>query len=118
MNRELKFRAWHKEGYFNYLDLREGSECDFTNLQLASAQFEQYTGFRDEDGKEVYEGDILRSPSGFLLKIGWNNEQARFGWMPISDIFELPGVSISHCKVIGNAHENSDLLRVEVVKDA
>ena len=119
--RELKFRAWSEETKsFEYFDLYEGTECGLTNLQIwaRNTQIEQYTGLKDKDGKEIYEGDILGGiwESGF---ISWCEKCKQFqyhsagiGCMACSgdahwcEIVEDDG----KLEVIGNIHENADLL--------
>lgn len=108
--RELKFRAWSEETKsFEYFDLYEGTECGLTNLQIwaRNTQIEQYTGLKDENGKEIYEGDILEST--------WNGDKAVVVWNNVEGEWEHYADFNTHSKysgsvVIGNIHENSELL--------
>nr|DAT86514.1 MAG TPA: YopX protein [Caudoviricetes sp.] len=79
MNREIKFRAWHKDlkkmfkigqitlekGTWNF----EPNDRDFIGMSIPyqpSFVLMQYIGLHDKNGKEIYEGDILKS-------IQWND---------------------------------------------
>ncbi len=117
--REIKFRAWHKDGkkMSEPWDLFEGfdGECMYSAYydgeQVLSYPSEvelmQYTGLKDKNGKEIYEGDIVSNElnKGKFWKIEWNNG----GF----DFF-CDGRNSTDPKIwetIGNIYENKDLIK-------
>lgn len=124
MNRQIKFRAWDGEqmiyeggkGFLNYLHSHEILQKYETVMQ--------FTGVKDKNGKEIYEGDILgdwfedegkriqsrqtvffhEKEAQWMLDNSYSQDRTHF--------FSLAGeLKDFDYEIIGNIHENPELLK-------
>jgi uncharacterized phage protein (TIGR01671 family) len=125
MNREIKFRAWDntkKEWTLNIMECvssRTGDIWMEPALKSHEVVIEQYTGLIDKNGKEIYEGDIVKARWYRAKHARLDTKgEVKFddGWFYIYDDpdgQDRLGVPVHNCydlEVIGNIHENSELL--------
>mgnify|MGYP000997845440 CR=1 FL=1 len=105
--REIKFRAWN--------DMKKRMEHDvykeYENLM-------QYTGLKDKNGVDIYEGDILKIEGAYFRKTIRENMVVEYdesrAWFGVLDVLHTVSLNNFDCEddveVIGNIYENPELL--------
>ena len=116
MNREIKFRAWNGH---NMVDLKQTTQfAIMPDLKIDGLfipftdglKLMQFTGLKDKNGKEIYEGDILTC-DGYKVVIEFHGGQfVGINTDKDSSIRETQNRNWLSWEVIGNIYENKDLL--------
>ena len=75
----------------------------------------QYTGMKDKNSKRIFEGDIFLCDNKYPYEVAWCDERKGFFAMAtdFSDDDLLGNFFESSIEVIGNIHDNPELLEVE-----
>ncbi len=111
MSREIKFRAWHLDwkSYFEKgTDINSISySTELEMIDFDRVIWEQYTGLKDFNGVEIYEGDVLKDVDDSTI-VGFVEYDEAFGEYDCgnNNLYECT----RDCVVTGNIHANPELL--------
>lgn len=99
---------------------------DYVCKDVDSSTVGQYTGLKDKNGKEIWEGDIFKDSSGVLRTVfrvpgglafednpvafGYDHRSPLYPYSPLAERQNKAWIS-QCCEVIGNIHDNPELLK-------
>ena len=121
--RELKLRAWYKpykqmcqleslrfdgNGVYTAV-LIEESFYDRRLVEAHEIVIEQFTGLKDKNGVNIYEGDILIDDTGEPIEY-WVVKFSEGGFVGECTGVAEPLFELTNLEVVGNIHEDSELV--------
>lgn len=132
--RMIRFRAWQKEQKKMYSpetmsedqltlmpDGRGFANISSTSTRLSAIDNNkrmiplQYTGLQDKNGREIYEGDIIRDIEKLTWQVLYNESEACFDIQNMDKKSRLQRIhlhsSFEDLEVIGNIYENPELIK-------
>lgn len=110
--RRMIFRNWNDRNWYNAPSPNGKHVCQ-AMPEDSQYKIMQFTGRHDKNGKEIYEGDIVRHNRGYENKPRVMNGEVVYGAAMFGLMIPSGFASFVHqtfMEVIGNIHENSDLL--------
>ncbi len=124
MNREIKFRGkdFLKEEWVygdlvktkNFVAIKKTNGDYFRPTQVSPNTVGQYTGLKDCNDKEIYEGDIVTIGNNLKAIVIWFNGSFRFQDELSSKATYLDDIGVImrdyDVQVIGNIHDNPELM--------
>jgi len=123
MGRDIKFRGLTEKGEWKYGNLLNEQTIGEVGNNLSHYKFVtvnpetvgQFTGLKDNNGVEIYENDLVKAkdwnPSVFKIEFIEGGFCGTYeGNLMPTDINHFYDSTGCHIEIIGNIHENSDLL--------
>lgn len=123
--RPIKFRAFLKKKneildvdkidlFWEKVFIREEvyDDIDYIEYLFSDVELMQFTGLYDKNGKEIYEGDILKGNFHTPIQVYFSNGQFKANVIGKDKQGELTwhGDLLGRTEIIGNIHENPELL--------
>jgi uncharacterized phage protein (TIGR01671 family) len=124
MQRKIEFRAWDKlNKIMTYDVLNKQPILEMVNVgtpqqdsiivgleEYSDLELTQFTGLKDQNGEEIFEGDILKiyyqnNQKSYLKEVKWLNDAINKGRWDALD-----NCAFTSCEVVGNIFENPELL--------
>jgi uncharacterized phage protein (TIGR01671 family) len=117
--REIKFRGYDGMDWIYGSAVRYDSYTDTWHMIENGApdddwvmvgEIGQYTGIRDKNDVEIYEGDIMQFEDEYIARVFWNDELAGYavdcGGGQYENLYDFTDEV-----VIGNIHDNPELIK-------
>ena len=102
---------FHGEYRTHIVDNSNGLNNGVSGLEVASSTVGQFTGLTDRNGVKIFEGDIVRY--GQRGKVEYNSGSAQFTLNFTNSTYEgFDKIPFCDCEVLGNIHDNPELLEV------
>lgn len=136
--REIKFRGFSKtftenewfngdlihydENTFYIMEQNYRSWDIYSGIEVHKESIGQYTGLKDKDGKEIYEGDILLQSRSYIPennikhRVEFSEKFCGFVAVPMEgEVYRDSALCLSEegFRIIGNIFENKELLKTE-----